>query len=1108
MSSEVGSGHIAIYPVMTGFKAKVSKETKDAGSAGAKTFEGGFKGVGAKTGRALGKDLKSALNASAGNLGADSMKKLTGEVASASSALARARLKQQDDAGRVRVAETRLAEAIAKSGDGSAQAVAAEERLASARRTLGATTDTVTAASERLKGAQASLTAATRSAADATTAAAMAAAAGGGGFRGMLSNLRAGFTDARAAQSAFTGLAGSVGGLLRAVSDVSGLTKLGGLARIAAQRVSSAFTSMATMVGGKLAAAWSASSRWLSGVGSKVAAGLAPVGRVIASVGSTIATPFVTLGTKVASWLSPVTTQVSGLFSKVTAAAGPAFSRLASSVRSLAGPLGSAAASAFQPIISAAGRAASAAGHALGSGLQNAATGAVTVAAAGVAVAFTKGFSRLNAIDTARAKLTGLGNDASSVDSIMTDALASVRGTAFGLGEAATVAAGAVAAGIKPGEQLQSTLKGVANIAAASGTSMEETGAIFNKVASTGRAYTENLNQLADRGIPIYQALATQLGVTTDEVRSMATEGKIDFQTFSDAAAAAAGTVAAEMGKTVPGAAKNFFAAMSRIGANALGGIYSKIAPLITAATSALGPIEERAKQFGDVLLKVVGPALDWITNLLTKIGEGASLAEMGFGGLQGILGPLVGVFAALGAGGLGGLLTKIPLLSSLIPGLTGALSLLGGPLGIAAAAFAGFALSGGDVGGLVQSIVGILDQVVAALPGAVAQIATFIPQLVDSILQQVPALLNAAHGIVTVLVEGIVQSIPVLVVGAVSLIRGLVDALIANLPTIITGAINLVMALLQGIIAALPLLVQGAVLLVTSLLNGIVAMLPTIIQGGIQLLMSLVTGLIQALPVLLQAALDLVMGLLGAIIANLPMIIGAGIQLLLSLVTGLINALPQLITAAISLVLQLVAGLLKMLPQLIKAGITLVVALISGLVQAIPQLISMIPQIVEAIWNGLADVDWLGLGAQIIQGIIDGFFSMIGSVGDAIGSVLGGILDFFPHSPAKKGPLSVTGWRQLRSSGAATMEQFTAGAEDGAGSFGAALAAVAESASTRVQGSLSGIPVGITEAGARSSYVEDGAATVIQYITTEQTDPRIQMRQWGREARGAFAAS
>ena len=43
-----------------------------------------------------------------------------------------------------------------------------------------------------------------------------------------------------------------------------------------------------------------------------------------------------------------------------------------------------------------------------------------------------KGFSRLKSLDDARGKLTGLGHDAKTVDGIMKDALASVKGTAVG----------------------------------------------------------------------------------------------------------------------------------------------------------------------------------------------------------------------------------------------------------------------------------------------------------------------------------------------------------------------------------------------------------------------------------------------------------------------------------------------------------------------------------------------------------------------------------------------------------------------------------------------------------------------------------------------------
>ena len=56
------------------------------------------------------------------------------------------------------------------------------------------------------------------------------------------------------------------------------------------------------------------------------------------------------------------------------------------------------------------------------------------------------GIDRALKIDAAQAKLRGLGHDTGAVQAIMANALAAVKGTAFGLGEAATTAAGAAAA--------------------------------------------------------------------------------------------------------------------------------------------------------------------------------------------------------------------------------------------------------------------------------------------------------------------------------------------------------------------------------------------------------------------------------------------------------------------------------------------------------------------------------------------------------------------------------------------------------------------------------------------------------------------------------------
>ncbi|WEV68715.1 hypothetical protein OZX73_05335 [Bifidobacterium sp. ESL0775] len=152
--AEVGSGHVSIFPVMTGFRSLVNKEMQASGREGGNIFGNAFKGVGRKTGSQLGRDMKSAFNGTAGDFASPGLKKLQSEVASAARAMTNARLKQQDAAGKVKVAEAQLNETIAKFGADSAKAVAASERLASARRKEETASDTLAKADKRLKDAQ------------------------------------------------------------------------------------------------------------------------------------------------------------------------------------------------------------------------------------------------------------------------------------------------------------------------------------------------------------------------------------------------------------------------------------------------------------------------------------------------------------------------------------------------------------------------------------------------------------------------------------------------------------------------------------------------------------------------------------------------------------------------------------------------------------------------------------------------------------------------------------------------------------------------------------------------------------------------------------------
>ncbi|MFJ8345020.1 phage tail tape measure protein [Streptomyces sp. NPDC094153] len=69
--------------------------------------------------------------------------------------------------------------------------------------------------------------------------------------------------------------------------------------------------------------------------------------------------------------------------------------------------------------------------------------------------------------------------------------------------------------------------------------------------------------------------------------------------------------------------------------------------------------------------------------------------------------------------------------------------------------------------------------------------------------------------------------------------------------------------------------------------------------------------------------------------------------------------------------------------------------------------------------------------GKSLMRGFIDGIKAMFGPAVSEAKHVLSGIRDFFPHSPAKKGPFSGSGWTLY--SGRALMDGLSQGIRDGA---------------------------------------------------------------------------
>src|SRR5690606_36706287 len=244
-------------------------------------------------------------------------------------------------------------------------------------------------------------------------------------------------------------------------------------------------------------------------------------------------------------------------------AVGGFVARAAAGLRAGRAVVTGAAASTFGGAAAAGATAGAATGAGFMGGLMR--TLAPLAAILGPAAIIGGGYSRLANIEDAQAKLTGLGHSAETVQEVMDNALSAVRGTAFGLAAAATVAAGLLAAGVEPGEELARILSLWADSATVAGTSLGEMGAIWTKVAAGGRIQGEEIAQLGDRGIPILQLLADEMDTTVEGVRDLSREGAIGFDEFASAMETGMAGAAQRSGETTRGTLRNVGAAVSRL---------------------------------------------------------------------------------------------------------------------------------------------------------------------------------------------------------------------------------------------------------------------------------------------------------------------------------------------------------------------------------------------------------------------------------------------------------------------------------------------------------------------------------------------------------------
>ena len=276
---------------------------------------------------------------------------------------------------------------------------------------------------------------------------------------------------------------------------------------------------------------------------------------------------------------------------------------------------------------------------------------AAATAVAGITAAF--GWERLVGLDTAQAKLKGLGYEAKDVSRISDQVVSAIDGGMTTMAEGVDIAAGALAAGVDEGEELERYIRLVGDAAVGSNRPVAEMAQIFNRVQGGGKLMTQELN-MVEEGMPGFSnAMAEHMGVSIDTFREMVTAGEVSSDDFLTVMDDFAGGMAEAYADSWQGMVANTKAYIGIIGENLLGGVFEQskesIAEFIEFLKSdevvawAESAGEALGEAFGKVVEAVKG-AIEWFMGL-----SSTSQKLIGaFAGLAVALGPILMVVGTI----------------------------------------------------------------------------------------------------------------------------------------------------------------------------------------------------------------------------------------------------------------------------------------------------------------------------------------------------------------------------------------------------------------------------------------------------------------------------
>lgn len=484
-----------------------------------------------------------------------------------------------------------------------------------------------------------------------------------------------------------------------------------------------------------------------------------------------------------------------------------------------------------------------------------------------------------------------------------------------------------------------------------------------------------------------------------------------------------------------------------------------------TNMTNAVGVLLPVIGQLATIIGTTVAPA---IADFVTAIGPGLQSAMDGLGrGLQ-----VIAPFASVVGSALGSVLSAV---APLLPVLAPLIPLLGGM----AKAFQ-----------MVQGVLPVVSTLLGGLSWPIIAIGAAVGMLVAA-FAQTPGAMEQLQGAFGRLMGALQPIMDVLMQVVQQIIAALMPAFQALIPIVIQ-IVDFVAQLLPIIAPILQIIGQLAATIISALVPIIMALLP------------LISTLIGVLSQIVAALMPIVMAILNVVAAFAQMLgviltfVGQALAAIVGFVAGVIGGFLRMVGTVVSAIVNFVGQVLTWIGNLVSRGVQKFQEMwdrtSSAFSSGISRAVSFVSQMPGRVMSALGNVGSLlvNSGRALIQGFINGIKSMVGAVADAARGVVKKARDFFPFSPAKKGPFSGRGYTSF--SGKALATDFAGGIKSATPLAARATEGLMSAASGNLRGYRSGVDLASAGSGSGGAGV-DTSVHIGQLVAADMSAPLEQVK-------------